>query len=137
MANDGTIVTPHFLIQKGGENVDWGEGEQIISTETANMVTEDMVAVVNEDGGTGANARVDGYKIAGKTGTGEMASSEGGYLADSFLGSFIGFANADDPSVIAYVGLYGTAQHGGTAAAPVFAAIMSEALVDLGVQPLG
>lgn len=137
IANDGVILTPHFLVQKGGSNVDWGEGEQAVSAEAANMVTEDMKVVVNDDEGTGKNARIAGYLIAGKTGTGEMASESGGYKEDSFLSSFIGFANADDPDILVYVGIYGTAQHGSTAAAPVFSAIMSEALTDLAVQPVG
>lgn len=135
IANDGTITTPHFLVQKGGEEVDWGDGEQVISEETASMVTQDMLAVVNDENGTGKKAQIAGYEIAGKTGTGEMASESGGYTEDSFLSSFIGFANASDPDILVYVGIYGTAQHGSTAAAPVFNAIMSEALTDLNVQP--
>lgn len=136
IANDGVLLTPHFLIEKGGEDVDWGEGTQAVSAEAANMVTEDMKVVVNDEEGTGKNARIDGYMVAGKTGTGEMASETGGYKEDSFLSSFIGFANADDPNILVYVGVYGTAQFGSTAAAPVFSAIMSEALTDLAVQPV-
>ena len=84
--------------------------------------------------GTGRNAQVKGYSVAGKTGTGEQASSEGGYAKDLFLSSFIGFANADDAKALVYVGIYGTSQHGATAAAPYFSAIMGEALADLGVK---
>lgn len=134
IANDGVLTTPHFLVQKGGEDVDWGEGTQAVSAEAANMVTEDMKVVVSDDEGTGTNARISGYQVAGKTGTGEMASSEGGYQEDNFMSSFVGFANADDPDLLVYVGIYGTAQHGSTAAAPVFKAIMSEALTDFSVQ---
>ena len=132
IANKGVLTTPHFLVQKGGERVEWPQGGQAVSAEAAAAVTRDMEGVVKE--GTGKLANIKGYSVAGKTGTGEQASSEGGYQADSFLSSFIGFANADDPSVLVYVGMYGTAQHGGTAAAPYFSAIMSEALTDLGVK---
>lgn len=134
VANKGVMLTPHFAVQIGGETLDWGEGDQVVSQETAEMVTDDMRLVVNDDEGTGRRARISGYDVAGKTGTGEMASSEGGYQEDNFMSSFIGFANASDADVLVYVGLYGTAQHGGTAAAPIFSAIMSEALTDLGVQ---
>ena len=90
--------------------------------------------VVVQDG-TGKKAKVDGYDIVGKTGTGEQASTTGGYQENHFLSSFVGFNAGSDQKVLCYVGIYGTAQHGSTAAAPVFSAIMGEALTDLGVQP--
>ncbi len=132
IANKGTMVTPHFLVQKGSEKADWGEGTQVVSEETAENVIGDMRAVVQDDG-TGAAANIAGYDVVGKTGTGEQASTEGGYVEDSFLSSFIGFANGEDASVLCYVGIYGTAQHGSTAAVPPFTAIMNEALTDLSV----
>ncbi len=132
IANKGTMVTPHFLVQKGSEKVDWGEGTQVVSEETAENVIGDMRAVVQDDG-TGAAANIAGYDVVGKTGTGEQASSEGGYVEDSFLSSFVGFANGEDASVLCYVGIYGTAQHGSTAAVPPFTVIMNEALTDLSV----
>lgn len=131
VANKGVLTTPHFLIQKGSEEVSWAAGGQACSQEAAASVTHDMVGVVEE--GTGKKAHVDGYVVAGKTGTGEQASSEGGYAEGLLLSSFIGFANADDAEVLVYVGMYGTEQYGATAAAPYFSAIMSEALADLDV----
>lgn len=133
VANEGVLTVPHLLIQKGGQTMKWDSTSQAISAEAAHAVTDDMVTVVEE--GTGTKAQVEGYTVAGKTGTGQQASDEGGYKEDSFVSSFIGFANADDPHVLVYVGLNGTAQHGGTAAAPAFSAIMGEALADMGVQP--
>ncbi len=132
IANKGTMVTPHFLVQAGSEKADWGEGTQVVSEDTAEKVIGDMRAVVQEDG-TGAAGNIAGYDVVGKTGTGEQASTEGGYVEDSFLSSFIGFANGEDASVLCYVGIYGTAQHGSTAAVPPFVAIMNEALTDLSV----
>ena len=132
IANKGVLTTPHFLVQKGGEEASWPEGERAVSEEAAALVTQDMVGVVDE--GTGRSAKVEGYTVAGKTGTGEQASTSGGYAENHFLSSFVGFANADDAQVLVYVGVYGTAQHGGTAAAPAFSAIMGEALADLGVK---
>ena len=133
VANKGVITTPHFLLQKGGEQAQWPAGERVVSEAAAEQVTQDMVGVVTS--GTGVNAQVKGYEVAGKTGTGEQASSTGGYEEGNLMSSFVGFANADDAKVLVYVGVYGTSQHGSTAAAPAFSAIMSEALTDLGVKP--
>lgn len=91
-----------------------------------------MRVVVNE--GTGVAAQVEGYDVAGKTGTGEQAG-ENGYEDFYYVSSLIGFANADDPNVMVYVGLNGTAYLASSSAAHVFSAIMSEALTDTGVQP--
>lgn len=132
VANGGTMMTPHFLIQKGAETVDWGEGEQVISEQTAECVVGDMRAVVQDDG-TGRKANIAGYDVVGKTGTGEQASSEGGYVENRFMSSFIGFANGNDASVLCYVGINGTSYHGSAAAVPSFVAIMNEALTDLSV----
>lgn len=132
VANGGTMMTPHFLVQKGAETVDWGEGEQVISEQTAECVVGDMRAVVQDDG-TGKKANIAGYDVVGKTGTGEQASSEGGYVENHFMSSFIGFANGNDASVLCYVGINGTSYHGSAAAVPSFVAIMNEALTDLSV----
>lgn len=132
VANGGTMMTPHFLIQKGDETVDWGEGEQVISEQAAECVVNDMRAVVQDDG-TGKKANIAGYDVVGKTGTGEQASSEGGYVENHFMSSFIGFANGSDAAVLCYVGINGTAYHGSAAAVPSFVAIMNEALTDLSV----
>lgn len=132
VANGGTMMTPHFLVQKGAETVDWGEGEQVISEQTAECVVGDMRAVVQDDG-TGRKANIAGYDVVGKTGTGEQASSEGGYVENRFMSSFIGFANGNDASVLCYVGINGTSYHGSAAAVPSFVAIMNEALTDLSV----
>lgn len=132
VANGGTMMTPHFLVQKGAETVDWGEGEQVISEQTAESVVGDMRAVVQDDG-TGRKANIAGYDVVGKTGTGEQASSEGGYVENRFMSSFIGFANGNDAAVLCYVGINGTSYHGSAAAVPSFVAIMNEALTDLNV----
>lgn len=132
VANGGTMMTPHFLVQKGAETVDWGEGEQVISEQAAECVVSDMRAVVQDDG-TGRKANIAGYDVVGKTGTGEQASSEGGYVENHFMSSFIGFANGNDAAVLCYVGINGTAYHGSAAAVPPFVAIMNEALTDLNV----
>ena len=85
--------------------------------------------------GTGQNGQVAGYDIAGKTGTGEQASSEGGYAEYNYTASLCGFANASDPDVLVYVGLNGVAHLAKDSAAPLFATIMSETVTDLNIPP--
>lgn len=134
VANKGVMTTPHFLISKNGQKVDWsGSNTRVMSEETAAQMTKMMQLVVEK--GTGKAAHVDGFEVAGKTGTGQQATS-GGYKNSSYLSSLIGFANASNPSVMVYVGLNGTSYLAASSAAPVFSSIMSEALSDMGIQPV-
>ncbi|MDO4404209.1 MAG: penicillin-binding protein 2 [Atopobiaceae bacterium] len=134
VADHGVAHTPHFLVSKGTETVEWPEGERVVSENTSRQVVDMMRTVVEE--GTGENAQVPGYDVAGKTGTGELAdATRGGYVEDKFTSSLIGFAPASEPSVLVYVGLNGTPYLAYASAAPVFSSIMSEALTDRGVLP--
>ncbi len=133
VANGGVPTTPHFLVTRGGEEVDWPAGDRIISAETAAQEVDIMRTVVAE--GTGRNAQIEGYDIAGKTGTGEQASEEGGYLEGSFVASLCGFANADEPEVLVYVGLNHIPHLASQSAANVFHDVMSQAVTILGVSP--
>lgn len=135
VANDGVPTTPHFLLTKGGEEVEWPAGDRIISAETAEAETDMMRAVMTEDYGTGTNGQVEGYDIAGKTGTGEQASEDGGYLESTYVASLCGFANADDPDVLVYVGLNGTSYLALSSAAHVFHDVMQQAVSIMGVSP--
>ena len=133
VANDGIPTTPHFLVSHGGEEVSWPTGEQVISKTTADELTDMMTSVMTD--GTGKRGQVDGYTIAGKTGTGEQASESGGYQAGKYVASLCGFANADDPDVLVYVGLNGTPHLALSSAAPTFKQIMEAAVTDLGISP--
>ena len=134
IANDGVMLTPHFLEQKGSSKVNWGDGVEVCSNKTANELTEMLRGVVQ--GGTGVLAQIDRYDVAGKTGTAQVASSEGGYKENTYMSSFIGFANADNPSVVVSVSLNGTSQLAGSSGAPTFKKVMQESLIDLGVKPV-
>lgn len=108
---------------------------RIISQATARDVTTAMEAVVEH--GTGVNARVPGYRVAGKTGTAQIP--EGGKYGDKRLASFIGFAPADEPALVLVIMLYDVQQdtaEGGRWAAPVFAGIMRRALPHIGIAPV-
>lgn len=133
IANGGTLETPHFLVSKAGERQQWDSQGTSVSASTAVQVTDMMRTVVEE--GTASAAQVEGYDIAGKTGTGEMASESGSYEEDKYVSSLIGFAPAGAPQVLVYVGLNGTPHLAQNSSAFVFSTIMSEALSDLGVPP--
>lgn len=131
IANGGVMETPHFVQASGGERVDWGDGEtRVIGAEAASQVTSMMVTVVDE--GTGSDAQIDGYDVAGKTGTAQRASESGGYAEDIYMSSFLGFAPASDPEVLCYITLDGTPR-GSNAACEPFVPIMTKALSVLGV----
>ena len=132
IANGGVMTTPHFVQACAGERVDWTEGEKrVIGTEAASQVTSMMVTVVDE--GTGTDAQIPGYDVAGKTGTAQRATEGGGYAEDIYMSSFLGFAPASDPEVLVYITLDGTPR-GSNAACEPFVPIMSKALSVLGVD---
>lgn len=92
--------------------------------------------VVNGADGTAHRAQVDGYIVAGKTGTAQMVNPvTHGYFQNRHVSSFVGFVPADDPRLLILVVLYdvGHAHFGGLVAAPVFSEIASGALRDLDV----
>jgi cell division protein FtsI (penicillin-binding protein 3) len=123
-ATDGELV-PLTLV-KSGTVV---SGEKVLSTETARAVRAMLEAAV-QGGGTGPRARVVGWRVAGKTGTAHKLE-KGGYAADKYLSSFVGFAPASAPRLIVAVTIDEPSSgqyYGGAVAAPVFAQVMQGAL---------
>jgi cell division protein FtsI (penicillin-binding protein 3) len=99
-----------------------------------------MLTAVTEPGGTAIEAGVDGYLVAGKTGTAQKADYiRGGYAKDKWLASFIGFAPAERPAVVISVVIDepAIAHYGGTVAGPVFRRIAEVTLRHMGVAPEG
>ncbi len=90
VANDGEYVQPHFLIGYPGtdETVEY-ESAQLISAGTCDALEEMLCGVVT--GGTGTAAAIDGYDVAGKTGTSQKLTSEGTYSNSSYIIDFAGF----------------------------------------------
>lgn len=138
IVNGGTYVTPHLgieVINDKGEVVktlEYETEEGVISKQTSETMKELLEAVVAS--GTGKNAYLPGFRIGGKTATSEkLPRSENKYIS-----SFLGFAPANDPQVIALVmidepvGIY----YGGTIAAPVIADLFDNILPYLGIQPV-
>jgi len=136
VANGGTLVTPHFGVYIESsegyviKNLEYSEQSDAVSEETCETMRYLLEKVVSE--GTGNKAYIEGYTVAGKTATSEkLPRSENKYIA-----SFIGFAPAEDPKVIAMViidepqGLY----YGGTIAAPVIKELYENILPYMGID---
>ncbi len=112
------------------------EGRQVIAPETARAVVR-MLEEVVMPGGTGKNAEVAGYRVAGKTGT-AWKFAPGGYSEDEYVSIFAGLAPASNPRLVAVVMIdepHGKFYYGSDVAAPVFAEVMSESLRLLAVPP--
>jgi cell division protein FtsI (penicillin-binding protein 3) len=115
---------------------DSAKGERIVSDETAIAVRR-MLEEVVRPGGTGTKASVDGYRIAGKTGT-AWKFAKGGYSEDKYISIFAGLAPASDPRLATVVVIDepgGELYYGSDVAAPVFADVMAESLRLLAVPP--
>jgi cell division protein FtsI (penicillin-binding protein 3) len=111
------------------------ERRRAVSPATAAQLAELLVGVVEE--GTGAQAAVPGYDVAGKTGTAQKPSETSrGYQEDAYIATFAGFAPAEDPALVVAVMLDEPTPHWGSqTAAPTFSEIMSFALGHSRVVP--
>jgi cell division protein FtsI (penicillin-binding protein 3) len=130
-ANEGELK-PVSLIKLAESPV----GHQVFSAQVANDV-KDMLEMVVQPGGTALRAQVAGYRIAGKTGTAHKIGGTG-YEKDKYVGSFVGIAPASNPRLIMAVmidepSIEKEQYYGGIVAAPVFAAVMADALRMLAV----
>ncbi|HVF52802.1 MAG TPA: penicillin-binding protein 2 [Actinomycetota bacterium] len=138
LANDGEWIAPRLLASTMDERGDVDvppspPARTVISAETATTMSEILARVVEK--GTGIEAQIPGYAVAGKTGTAQKASPEGGY-GNSYVASFAGFAPADDPAIVVLVVLdEPTPIWGGSTAAPTFKLITEFTLRHLGIAP--
>lgn len=108
---------------------------RVVSPETARTVTTILEGVVTE--GTGGKAAIPGFRVAGKTGTAQKIDSRtGAYSATQFVGSFVGFAPADNPrlAMIVVIDEPRGEAWGGTVAAPVFRRVGEQVLNYMGVS---
>lgn len=134
--NGGNRVTPHFGVETKNAEGEvthtfvYGQKEHIVSEETSTTMRYLLEKVVSE--GSGKNAALEGFSIGGKTATSQtLPRSEKRYIS-----SFLGFAPADDPQVLALIiiknpqGVY----YGGTIAAPVCRDLFSNILPYLGIE---
>jgi cell division protein FtsI (penicillin-binding protein 3) len=131
LADDGILHSVSLLKREEDDNP-----KRVFTAETAKKVRAMLEHVVLEDG-TAFQARVDGYRVAGKTGTAKKAKA-GGYAEKKYQAVFVGMAPASDPKFVIAVmvdepsaGKY----YGGQVAAPIFSKVMAGALRLYGVPP--
>lgn len=141
LANDGVLMRPYIVrevlntdgkvVEAHGPQRLW----QAVRSETAHRVLAMMEKVVAKEG-TGWRAQIDGFRIAGKTGTSQKVDPRGGYSPHARIASFVGIVPADRPQLMVFVAIDEptTAVYGGEVAAPVFKAITQQALVSLGIS---
>ena len=142
VANGGNLMRPYVV--KEIRNTDGTQDRQygprvvrrVVSEQTAGMVSEMLKGVVSD--GTGKTAQVEGYTVAGKTGSAQKASTTGrGYAAGKFIASFAGFVPANEPRLVILVMVdepKGT-HWGATVAAPVFQGFAQRAMWYLKIPP--
>jgi len=112
------------------------KGERIFSAEVADQIAL-MLELAVSDNGTAPKARVDQYRVGGKTGTAHRVVN-GRYQDDSYMSLFAGFAPISDPEIVLVVSVNdpkGVDYYGGLVAAPVFSEVMAGALRLRGVAP--
>ncbi|MDR3393221.1 MAG: penicillin-binding protein 2 [Sulfuriferula sp.] len=139
LARAYTIFTNHGVLKPVTMLKQTGPGDpgvRVFSAKSADALIPMLESVISPEG-TAPQAALDGYRVAGKTGTAHKPD-RGGYSADRYIASFIGFAPASNPRLIIAVmidepsaGQY----YGGTVSAPVFRKVMQSALRQLDVAP--
>jgi len=133
IANGGMLKRPQLIKRVGEEPIGEPKGKRVISPRVAAELRE-MLEGVLAPGGTASEVSVPGYSLAGKTGTAQVAEN-GGYSKTKYIASFIGFAPAQNPQLLAAV-IVDEPQgeiYGGSVAAPAFGQIAEYALPYLGV----
>jgi|RhiMetdeSRZDD1v2_1073273.scaffolds.fasta_scaffold40005_2 cell division protein FtsI (penicillin-binding protein 3) len=135
IANDGMWVQPHLVERVDGQDPAKPKTRRVISEQTASQLTRMLRGVVEE--GSGVTAQIDGYRVAGKTGTAAKPDPTGGYSTSRYVASFVGFAPASNPRIVVLVTVDEPrgAIWGGTVAAPAFAEIGQFALEYLEIPP--
>ncbi|WP_246188063.1 penicillin-binding transpeptidase domain-containing protein [Paenibacillus tengchongensis] len=142
IANGGKLMVPHVVKEVTDPNT--GKTtvtqpqvvRQVISEESAKETGSYLEQVVADlDHGTGRHAYIEGYRVAGKTGTAIKPDGKGGYDRDKVLSSFLGYAPVNNPKIAVYIVIDepADATGGGAAAGPVFKEIVSQSLEYMGV----
>lgn len=130
IANGGLLVKPRLVLKRSDKAEQADQPVRIIKPETAILMRQMMEGVVLR--GTGrVHARLNGYSSAGKTGTAQIYDPETHHYSHNYNASFVGFAPVTNPALVVLVTVHKTTGENGQgadAAAPVFSAIMTEAL---------
>jgi cell division protein FtsI (penicillin-binding protein 3) len=137
VANGGVWVQPRLVsgtVDASGTftPVPASPTKRVLQPQTASILAQ-MLAYAVEDG-TGLSAQIPGYQVAGKTGTALIPNPSGGYYANRYIASFIGFLPAGDPRVVVAAILdEPSTVYGGVAAAPLFQQVARYAIQRLGI----
>ncbi len=142
LANDGvyhppTIVKQVFDADAKPVPIDRSEPERVVRIATARTVLEMLQSVVHTRRGTGRNAVIEGYRVAGKTSTAQKANRQGGgYAEDDYFASFVGAVPAADPRVVILVSVDSPqgGHYGNEVAAPTFSRLGARVMTHLGVE---
>jgi len=141
LANGGTLMRPYLVsevLNSDGKVVEARNPQrllQVVGRDTAQLMMG-IMEQVTEGEGTGTRARVEGFRVAGKTGTSQKPDPRGGYSARDRIASFVGIVPAEQPRlvILVVVDTPRTGVYGGEIAAPVFQAIAKQSLAYLGVE---
>jgi len=142
IANKGSLLKPIIIRRVEDENgiiILSNEKEvikEVVSEEAADKITTALKGVVSTKG-TARRASIDGFSVAGKTGTAQKVKEEGGYSHSDFIASFVGFVPAENPEVaiLVVIDTPKPIYYGGVVAAPVFREVAKGILKYLGVAP--
>jgi cell division protein FtsI (penicillin-binding protein 3) len=135
IANGGVLVQPHLVDRVDGRTVRHVRGNRVVSRDVSRQMLSMLRGVVLE--GTGTEAAIPGYTVAGKTGTAAKIDSSGRYSTSDYVASFVGMVPATKPRLVIMVmvdepsGSY----YGGEVAAPAFRQIARFNLQHLEVPP--
>ncbi len=136
IANDGRWVEPRLI--RGSQGADGTfhaappqPSHEVVRPDTARMLARMLAEVVKD--GTGVEAQIPGYQVAGKTGTSRKINAYGSYV-DRYMASFVGFLPAGAPRLVIAVSIdEPRTVYGGVAAAPLFSQIAQYAIQRLGI----
>jgi cell division protein FtsI (penicillin-binding protein 3) len=141
LANEGMYNPPTIVrrvLDVDGNEVprDVREPERLVRIATARTVMQMLENVVHSQQGTGRNAQIVGYRVAGKTSTAQKASKQGGYAEDEYFASFVGAVPASRPRVVILVSVDNPQREhfGNKVAAPTFSRIGARVMEHLGVE---
>jgi cell division protein FtsI (penicillin-binding protein 3) len=141
LANGGLYNPPTILrqvIDTDGNPIplERPEPERVVRISTADTVLEMLESVVHTKLGTGRNAAIEGYRVAGKTSTAQKANKSGGYAEDDYFASFVGAVPARDPQVVILVSVDSPqgGHYGNEVAAPTFSRLGTRVMAHLGVE---
>lgn len=140
IANDGIRPHPHLVKRmeagagRPAEATDL-PGSRVISPQTAGVLREMLCETVAE--GTGTVAQIEGYRVAGKTGTAQKAFPGRGFVDGKYIGSFVGFVPGDNPklAILVIIDEPQGGHYGSVVAAPTFREVAKCSLAYLGIPP--